>query len=122
MMLKQLIFKKIGNHWYLDIPHDNPSNLILDNRLERFFNILDSNKFGIIDRAYLIEENYTDDIDNLIQFDENDILRYFTTTDDFQMKVYIGKHMFLISSKFYTLLEREYGFNFHQSIYRLIIY
>ena len=121
-MLQQLLFKKIGNHWYLDIPHENPTDLILDRRLERFFDILDSNNFGIMDRAYLIEESYTDNIDNLIQFNDSDLLRYFTTSDDFNMIVYIGKHRFTISSRFYTLLEQKYQFNFHQSIYRIIIY
>ena len=121
-MLKQLVFKKIGNHWYLDIPHDDPADLALDCRLERFFDIMDSNKFGIMDRAYLIEEHFTDNIDNLLQFRDEDLLRYFTTSDDFQMVVYIGKHRFTISSRFYYLLEKQYQFNFHESIYRIIIY
>lgn len=121
-MLKQLLFKKVGNHWYLNINHDDPTDLILDSRLERFFDILDFNKFGIMDRVYIIEENFTDNMENLIQFTDSDLLRYFTTTDNFTMIVYVGKHRFTISSKLYTLLEQQYQFNFHQSIYRIIIY
>lgn len=121
-MLKQLVFKKIGNHWYLDIPHDDPADLALDCRFERLFDMLDTNHFGIMDRAYLIEEDYTDNVDNLLQFRDEDLLRYFTTTDDFQMVVYIGKHRFTISSRFYYLLERAFEFNFHESIYRIMIY
>ena len=34
----------------------------------------------------------------LIQFDEKDIFRYFTTDDDFIMKLYISGHKFTISS------------------------
>lgn len=122
MILKQLKFKKLGNHWYLDIPHDHPEDLVLDDRLERFLDTLDLNKYGTVDRIYLIEEQRTDNIDNLIQFRDEDLLRYFTTTDNFWMVVYIGKHRFQISSKFYYLLEKEYEFNFHQSIYRIIVY
>lgn len=121
-MLKQLIFKKVGNHWYPDIPHENPADLMLDPRLERFFDTLDLEKFGVVGRICLIEENYTDNMDNLIQFRDSDLLRYFTTTDEFQMIVYVGKHKFSISSKLYTLLEQMYQFNFHQSIYRIIVY
>lgn len=121
-MLTQLVFKKIGNHWYLDIPHDNPADLILDNRLERFFDKLDPENYGSINRIYLMEEEFTDNVENLIQFRDSDLLRYFTTTEDFQMLVYIGKHCFHISSRFYTLLEQKYQFNFHQSIYKIIVY
>lgn len=121
-MLKQLVFKKIGNHWYLNIPHDNPEDLVLDNRLERFLDTLDPNKYEIVNRIYLLKENYTDNVDNLIQFRDEDLLKYFTTDDKFWMIVYIGKHRFTISSTFYYLLEKEYQFDFHQSIYRIIVY
>lgn len=121
-MLTQLTFKKLGNHWYLDIPHDNPADLILDNRLERFLDRLDPEKYGIINRIYLMEEEYTDNVENLVQFRDSDLLRYFTTNDDFLMVIYIGKHRFSISSKFYTLLEKNYQFEFHQSIYKIIVY
>ena len=121
-MLKQLLFKKLGNHWYLDIPHDDPADLQLDDRLERFLSTLDPENFGIVDRVYLVQENYTDNVENLIEFRDEDLLRYFTTDDDFLMIIYIGKHRFTISSRFYYLLEREFQFDFHQCMYKIMVY
>ena len=42
MKLIPLTFKKVGNHWYLDIEHDNPRDLMLDPVLERFISIQDT--------------------------------------------------------------------------------
>ena len=47
MELTTLTFKKLGNHWYLHITHDNPEDLILDRRIELMLNRLDVSKEGI---------------------------------------------------------------------------
>ena len=43
-----LVFKKLGEHWYPDLNHDNPSDLILDPRIERFIEHLDIMKAWLI--------------------------------------------------------------------------
>ena len=50
-----------------------------------------------------------------------DIFRYFTTDDDFIMKLYISGHKFTISSKLYNCLENEYKLDLHECIYRISI-
>ena len=101
MELITLTFKKLGNHWYLDIPHDNPSDLILDRRIELMLSRLDTWKEGIVTSVSLICQNDFIDSEGLIQFDDADLLRYFTTDDDFIMALYINGHKWSISSKLY---------------------
>ena len=122
MKLIQLIFKKVGNHWYLDIPHDNPCDLMLDIRLERLLNKLDRWDLGVVDNVYLSEQTDFINPEGLIQFADSDLLRYFTTKDNFPMAVFIGNHKFFISSNLYTLLESKYQLDLHVSAYRLVVY
>jgi hypothetical protein len=122
MRLIQLIFKKVGNHWYLDIPHDNPSDLVLDKRLERLINRLDKWDSGVVDKIYLSEQTDYINPDGLIQFKDDDLLRYFTTKDSFLMTLYIGNHKFKISSNLYTLIESKYQLDLHVSAYRFVVY
>ena len=122
MKLIQLIFKKVGNHWYLDIPHDDPKDLILDRRIERFIEHLDYDQSGVMNRICLIEQGDFIDHDGLIQFSDRDLLRYFTTNDKFNMTVSINHHRFKISSNLYTLLENKFKADFHVSAYKIIIY
>jgi len=118
----QLIFRKIGNHWYLDIEHDNPRDLILNPVLERFINKLDRWDQHVVDNIYLIEETGFISSDGLLQFSDEDMLRYFTTNDHFDMTIYISGHKFKISSTLYSLLENKYQLDFHVSLYKFIIY
>lgn len=122
MKLVQLIFKKVGNHWYLDIEHDNPQDLILDPVLERFLSLRDFLNLGIIDNIYLVEQNGFIEPEGLLQFTDEDLLRYFTTKDIFKMNIFISNHHFQISSNLYSLLENKYQLDFHISAYRLTVY
>lgn len=122
MKLVQLTFKKIGNHWYLDIEHDNPQDLILDPVLERFLSRLDSLNIGIVDNVYLVEQTGFIEPEGLLQFTDEDLLRYFTTKDIFKMNIFISNYHFQISSNLYSLLENKYQLDFHISAYRLTIY
>lgn len=122
MRLVQLIFKKVGNHWYLDIEHDNPQDLKLDPILERFIGKLDTWKTGIVDKIYLVEETGFITPEGLLQFSDDDLLRYFTTNDTFNMNIFINNHKFKISSSLYALLERKYQLDFHVSVYKFAIY
>ena len=122
MKLVQLIFKKVGNHWYLDIEHNNPQDLILDPVLERFLSRLDSLNIGIVDNVYLVEQTGFIEPEGLLQFTDEDLLRYFTTKDIFKMNIFISNYHFQISSNLYSLLENKYQLDFHISVYRLAVY
>lgn len=122
MSITLLKFKKLGNHWYIDLPHDNPSDLVLDKKIERILNRLDKYKEGSLD-IYLSEQSVLSvNLDGLIQFNDSDLLRYFTTDDSFTMDLYISNHKFSISSSLYFLLEQKYHFDFHELIYKVVIY
>lgn len=122
MKLVQLIFKKVGNHWYLDIEHNNPQDLILDPILERFLSLRDSLNLGIVDNIYLVEQSGFIEPKGLLQFTDEDLLRYFTTKDIFKMNIFISNYHFQISSNLYSLLENKYQLDFHISAYRLTVY
>lgn len=119
--MTQLTFKKVGNHWYLDIPHDFPNDLILDRKMELLLSRIDKLNEGIITNVYLQEQLGFISEEGLIQFTDKDLLRYFTTNDTFLMDLYIQDHRFKISSKLYTLLEREYHLDLHLSAYKISI-
>ena len=55
-------------------------------------------------------------------FNEEDIIRYLTTDDDFDLHFVINNHEFTISSDLYWLLENQFNFNFHKASYRIHIY
>lgn len=116
-----LVFKRIGNHWYLDIPHHNPNDLVLDRRAELFLSRLDEYNEGIIDRIWLHEQNMYIINEGLLQINDKDLMRYFTTDDDFRMHIYISGHKFTISSRLYALLELNYKLDMHESVYRIAI-
>ena len=122
MELTTLTFKKLGNHWYLDIPHDNAEDLVLDRRIELMLNRLDVWKEGIITNISLICQKDFIDSEGLIQFDDNDLLRYFTTDDDFIMTLYINGHKWSISSKLYFLIEQKYKLDLHELVYKIAIF
>ena len=117
-MIQKITFKKLGNHWYPCLEHESLSDLGIDPVFERLFNIMDKYNDEVIN-VYLYEESSIIINEGLIQFTEEDILRYLTTNDDFIMDLYIEDHKFSISSKLYQLLEQNYNFNFHKFIYRI---
>lgn len=117
-MIQKITFKKLGNHWYPCLDHNQLSDLSIDPVFERLFNIMDKYKEERM-CVYLYEESSIIINEGLIQFTEEDILRYLTTNDDFIMDLYIEDHKFSISSKLYQLLEQNYNFNFHKYTYRI---
>lgn len=117
----RLIFKKVGNHWYLDIPHSNPNDLRLDRRIEFVLNKLDKFNEGIVNNIWLYEQSMFIEPEGLIQFDDADLTRYFTTNDDFILNLYIDKYNFTISSNLYGLIELYYQLNLHELVYRVVI-
>lgn len=117
----QLVFKKVGNHWYLNIPHDKPNDLILHPVFERCLDVLNTDNTGIVSNVYL-DECYNLDSNFLIQFTDQDLLKYFTTDKSFLMDLYIDNHCYKISSELYSLLEATYQLDLHQVLYKITIF
>lgn len=115
----KLTFKKVGNHWYPNLNHTNPEDLQIDSRLEELLDKKDQWKDGCVD-IYLYEQKGFIIEDGLIQFDDDDLLRYFTTNDKFDMALYIENRKYTISSKLYFLIEQEYHADFHELVYRIV--
>lgn len=107
--------RKIGNHWYPDIQHDSPEDLVLDKKLEKIFNIVDKFNSGTLTILFIEQTSLLHD--RTIQFAEEDIYRYFITDDEFNIRVYIKNSEFTISSSLYLLLETQFNFNFHKTLY-----
>ena len=122
MKLTQLKFKKVGNHWYLDIEHNNPKDLVLDPVLEKLLSRIDKHNEGVVENLYLSEQQDYVNQNGLLQFSEKDLLQYFTTSEPFMMTIFINNHAFKISSELYTLLETKYQFDFHMILYRFVVY
>lgn len=103
----------------MDIEHNNPNDLRLSPVLERAIGMLDIWNTGVVDTLSLIQQDFIDDTDYLIQFDEPDILKYFTSNKPFRMSIHIGKHTYKISSMLYTLLESKYHLDLHYRSYKI---
>lgn len=115
MDIKKLTFKKIGNHWYPSIDHEDLEDIVLNSKVEKTLSFLDKNKIGSI--TLWINEQNTILYPNTIQFRDEDLNRYFTTNDEFDFIVYIGERTYPISSSLYSLLEELFNFNFHKMLY-----
>lgn len=115
MNTKKITFKKIGNHWYPSIKHDNLEDIYLDDKIERCLSVLDKNNLETV--VFSITEQNTILYGNTIQFRDEDLNRYFTTNDDFDFIVYVGERTYLVSSTLYSLLEELFNFNFHKTLY-----
>lgn len=106
----------------MDIPHDDPSDLVLDRKIEFLLERLDKWKDGKVNTVYLEEQKGFLIEDGMIQFSDKDLLRYFTTNDTFLMDLFIEDHKFKLSSKLYALLEKEYHLDLHITAYRISIF
>ena len=116
--------KKVGNHWYPCIPHDYSSNISFCRNAERFFDLIDRCKFIDNETLTLELEEVPVEISgiNNIYFFEEDILRYLTTDDYFDIRMEINSYTFVISSDFYFILENVFSCNFHKNSYKVHIY
>lgn len=122
-MYFRLKFRKFANHWYPEVPHDSLSDISLCPKMERMLSVLDKKKDfpeDIVEIAFIEEFGVISDHD-ILQFEEPDITRWFTTDDYFDMSVWINDHKFIISSDLYSILEQLYEFKFHENIYRIEI-
>ena len=111
--------KKLGNNWYLDIIHDNPTAIMFNKKISRFFSQVDVYNEGIL-QIYLTE-CHSIIPDNTIFINDLDILRYFTTSDNIDIRFSVYDHEFCISSDMYYLLEQNFNPNFHKYTYTIEI-
>ncbi len=109
--------KKVGNHWYPNLKHDDPINLMLDPKIEKLLNLLDKNNLGELNFA--LSEVHTWLEPNTIQFRDTDILKWLTTTDVFTIKVFIRDHEFEVSTLLMDSFEEQFSTNFYKTLYSI---
>lgn len=111
----------IGNHWYPCIKHPRGYINGFCTKIDRYLSILDDSKYEELTVEFEelgVELNGI----NIIYFNEEDIIRYLTTDDDFDLRFVVNDHEFTINSDLYWLLENQFNFNFHKTSYRIHIY
>lgn len=117
--MKSLIFKKLSNHWYPEIPHDFLDNIRLSEKIEKWLSFIDKDNDGCVKITLYEQDCYIED--STLQFGDDSLCRYFTTNDDFDLDFWIGNRKFTISSSLYLLLENLYNFNFHDTTYNILL-
>lgn len=113
--------KRVGNHWYPCITHSVGSFIGFCEKIDRYLSKLDSYKFEEL-TIELNEVGVIFEGENIIYFNEQDIVRYLTTDDDFELRFMVNDHEFYIHSDLYWILEDLYNFNFHKNSYKISIY
>lgn len=119
--------KKLGPYWYPDIEHAANQIYTVDEKLNKYLNVLDRNDnkeitFDFEQLNDIISYDNMHDIPNIIYFNDDDIARYMMTTDDFNLHYMVNGHIFEISSDLYCLLEENFNFNFHKEMYSIHAY
>jgi hypothetical protein len=109
--------KKIANHWYPNLEHDDPMDLMLDPKMEKLLTLLDKNNVGEL--HFLLSEVHSWLESNTIQFRDEDIWKWLNTNLTFPMKVYIKDHEFEVSTLLLDLLEDQFNTNFHKTLYSI---
>ena len=115
----QFKVKKLGDHWYPDIIHEDPSDLCLSDKIERYLSIIDKDNLGCLEVTLYESCGFIDE--TTILMNDDDLLEYFTTDHDFNLRFYVRDCEFEISSSLYWLLERNFNPNFHKVCYKIEI-
>ena len=119
-----LVIKKIGNHWYPCVHHNWITDIVFSHKIELFFSTIALGKETI----YIEFEELHSIVEgpNILLFNDMDITQYMITDDedefDFDIRFTVNDKIFYISSYLYTLIEDQFHFNFHDTIYRLHIW
>lgn len=120
-MERKIKVRLIGNHWYPCLNHNSGYLCGFDEKTDKYFNLLNYNNCDELTLEFeelgIIVEGI-----NIIYFNEQDVVRYLTTDDDFDLRVIINNHEFMISSDLYWLAEQQFNFNFHKATYKIHIY
>lgn len=120
-MLKKFKCLKVGNHWYPSIRHNLGYICGFDEKIDRYLNVLDISKCGELTFEFEELGVIVEGI-NIIYFNEDDITRYLTTDDEFDLRFVVNGHEFTISSDLYWLLEDIFDFDFYDASYKIHIY
>lgn len=112
--------KRLGNRWYLNIDHTDPRDIAFNDKLCKVFSLYDTNNSGELEIELI--ELHSLVYDNTIFINGDDLLRYFTTSDNFEMRFLVRDHEFSIYSEMYSLIECNFNTNFHKTYYRIEIY
>lgn len=103
-------FKRLGNHWYPSLKHDDPIDLMLNEQLEVLLDSQYNSKYGEI-TVYMCEMLYSDvqdDENTWITFDKEDYERYLSTDDHFDIRFTYKDRQYSISSKILDAIQAEY--------------
>jgi hypothetical protein len=109
--------KKLGNHWYPNLEHEDPMDLMLDPKMEKLLTLWDQHNIGEL--HFLLSEVHTWVEPNTIQFKDEDIWKWLNTTTTFPITLYIGDHEFEISTAMMDLFESQFNTNFHKTLYSI---
>ena len=85
--------------------------------MEKVLSVLDKENKGELCFALSEVRSWIDG--DVIQFDENDILSWVTTSNVITLKVYIHDIEFEVSSLLLDLFEYQFNTNFHKNLYTL---
>lgn len=113
--------KLIKNHWYPCINHESGYICGFEEKIDRYLNIRDTAKYEELTIEFE-ELGVVFNGINIIYFNEEDIVRYLTTDDNFNLRFVVNDHEFTINSDLYWMLEDQFNFNFHKTSYRIHIY
>lgn len=113
--------KLVGNHWYPCLNHDLGYLCGFTEKLDRYLSILDYRKTGELTLEFEELHSIVEGI-NIMYFNEQDMVRYLMTDDDFDLRIIVNDHEFTVSSDLYWVLENQFNFNFHKSLYKIHVY
>lgn len=112
--------KQLGNKWYLDMDHLDSKEISFNEKINKVFNLYDKLKTGQL--TIELVEMYSIMDENTIFINDEDLFRYWTTSDDFDIHFIVRDIEFSISSDMYESIEYNFNPNFHKTIYRIEIY
>lgn len=114
-----LTIKKVGNHWYCDVPHDLKTDISLSKKVEQVCRIIANRQEADYVSFDIYEVAFVDDSTDLICFKEEDITRYFITDDEFNLRFKVNGSKFEINSNLYFYITNYLGLNFHVNMYKI---
>lgn len=85
--------------------------------MELFCTRLDKDNRGEL--SFLLSENHSWINENAIQFEDADIWKWLNTNSIFPVHMYIGEHVFEVSTLLMDLFEEQFNTNFHKTYYKI---
>ena len=67
-----IVLKKLGNHWYPSIDHDDFQEIVLDSKIEKVLSFFDKNKTGQLNITFTKCNSV---INNVLFFKDEDVTR-----------------------------------------------